>query len=657
MFWRASAAVSVFLLVSAAASGNWFSEKVAANIDLKKQVGTGVAVIAQPTIDSAQNAAQTLLDEADRRVGARLGQVDPLVDKQLGKVDALLENRIGQVDRIAATRLKDVDTLVDKDIKKVDAIAAQRIAQIDDILKARTYDIDTMLRANINDVDELLGTRIQQVDDLTERRLGNVETLAAKSTATLGSAILRLIAFGCLVIFAVAAVWRVYIESTGAWPADGSIFSRVAAWWRKVHNRLGWQLGGAAVCIVGLFFVFIQFIPAGSSEELVQTHKRELQRSLAALDLTEAKYHASQLKILDPTNAAYRGTSLKIDLVRDVLSRPALYQTTAGIHQTLSRIEQAERQFDPQHDRDVDTLKALILFRTNPDRQSEHDAAMLCAAALERTDGGDGFALQPLAVNFVQNYLSHPLPEAQTEELKEYSAAALESLVSKNAMHPELTPLSAVLTYDALVRDLTKQSLPAYRRMVEAQAAVAAAPAAQRAPLIAARTAAAREVIKAWEDFDESMANHHSLDDTPAAYAVFTLNDALVSRARAYAASTKPEIPPLLSATSYPDAAARARMLPPRVMWAKRYLANAGPSVQYVIAFQESERFRRHESAAYQFETAYVDFLRRKSAASAKAAALAAARLGIDTDVAASLSAEERKSVEQATRDAPVAYL
>src|SRR5207248_4687996 len=63
----------------------------------------------------------------------------------------------------------------------------------------------------------------------------------------------------------------------------------------------------------------------------------EIERSLAALDLTEAKYHVSQLKILDPTKPLYRAVALKIDLVRDVLSRPALYQTAAGIHRSEER--------------------------------------------------------------------------------------------------------------------------------------------------------------------------------------------------------------------------------------------------------------------------------------------------------------------------------
>jgi hypothetical protein len=650
MISRAASAAALSFLVVTAANGNWFRDKVAANLDLKKDIGTGISVVAQPTIDSAQTAAQSLLDEADRRVGARLGQVDPLVDKQLGKVDVLLENRIGQIDGIAATRLRDVDAIADKSIKRIDTIAAQRIAQIDDLLKARVSDVDSLLRTNISDVDERIGARIQQIDDLTERRFGNVETLAAKSTAALGAAVLRLIAFGCLVIFAAAAVWRVYVESTGAWPNDGSLFSRIAAWWRKVHGRLGWQLGAAAACIVVLFVIFIQFIPSGGSEQLEQSHRRQMERSLAALDLTEAKYHVSQLRILDPTNTLYRSVALKIDLVRDILSRPALYQTAAGLHQTLWRIEQAESQLEWRHDPDLETLQALILFRTNPSRQSEHDAAMLCATALERSgDDDDGFALRPLAVNFVKNYLAHPLAGAEAAP-KEYTPATLASLAVKAPPASPLSPLSAVLTYDGLVRDLMSASEPAYRKLLDAQAELAKAPAAQRAALIEKRKGAARAVITAWENFDDALASHHSIDETSAAYAVFTLNDAMVSRARAYEASSKPDVPPPLSEANYPDAAARARMLPPRVMWAKRYLGNAGASVQTLIAMEEANRFRRYESQAYELEKSYA------AKPAAFATALAAARLGLDPSTA-SLTPEERKTVEAAMREAPVTFL
>ena len=80
-------------------------------------------------------------------------------------------------------------------------------------------------------------------------------------------------------------------------------------------------------------------------------------------------------------------------------------------------------------------------------------------------------------------------------------------------------------------------------------------------------------------------------------------------------------------------------------------------SVRSVVVTQETDRFRRYESAAYEFEKAYTDCLRTKSAASGYAAALAAARLGLDADVPAPLTDEQRKAVEQARREAPVAYL
>src|SRR5438105_13646238 len=123
-------------------------------------------------------------------------------------------------------------------------------------------------------------------------------------------------------------------------------------------------------------------------------------------------------------------------------------------------------------------------------------------------------------------------------------------------------------------------SMPAYRKLLEAQAKLAKAPAAQRTALIDKRKTAARAVIKAWEDFDDALAIHHSLDDTSAAYAVFTLDDALVSRARAYAASSKVDVPPLPSAANHPDHAARARLLPPRVPSARLNLDNPRTSDQ-----------------------------------------------------------------------------
>lgn len=673
---RASAVLAMSFLLVPAAQANWFHKKIETNIDLHKQIGDGISAIAQPTITSAETAGRNVVSDADRIAGARLAEadriagtrladVDALAARHIGGVDVLLEQRIGQIDRIAATRLAQVDSIVDKDIKRVDAVAAARIADVDALLKARVTDVDALLKANIADIDRVLGARIDEVDQIAERRFGNVETIIAKANATLGGALLRLLGFACLVIFAAAAAWRIYKESAGAWPEGGSLFSRIGAWWGKVRHRLPWQVAGAAVAIGVLFVIFVQFIPMGTTETLERMHLAEMHRSLRGLDLTEAKYHASQLKVLDPTNSAYRGYALKIDLLRDVLSRPALYQTAAGIHQTLARIEQAELQLGEQKDRDIETIKALIVFRTNPSRASEHDAAMLCAAALERevpeavearmfgrdkpahmpSDGG--FALQPLAVNYVENYLAHPLAAVEADAgagegaPKEYTAEQLAALASraKSAPAPEraLTPLAHVLTFDELVRALDAKSLPAYRRMIAAHAA----------KNVEATRAAAREVVAAWEEFDDALASHHSLDETSAAYAVFALNDAVVTRARAYALSSGAAIPPPLTEKNYPQPAARAKLLPPRVMWAKRYLGAPG-FMREMLSFQECERFQRNEAAAIAYETAVAAGDKFK-------AAMAAAALGIDD--AEGLAPEQKKAVAKAAGEAAVPAL
>jgi hypothetical protein len=361
---------------------SWLSDVTGVNIDVNRQVGTGIGSMAQPTINAFETSGHRLIADADDRAAARLVQADTILAKQLSALDATasnqianldmrLEQRIGQIDRVAAQRLDQVDQILDKNIQRVDATAAARIAQIDQILQARTTDVDAMLKADIRDVDERIGLRIEQLDQLTERRLGNLDTIATKSAATLSAALLRLVAFACLVIFAAAALWRTYVESAAAWPKAGSLIVRLRTWWKAVHAKLFWQVSSAAICMVILFVAFATSLPIDGSPALQRAHEADFHRSVNALDLINAKYHASQLKILDPPNHIYRGYALKVDLMRDILTRPALYQTSAGLHETVARIEQAEAQFAPEHDSDIDTLKALLVFRTNPTRENE----------------------------------------------------------------------------------------------------------------------------------------------------------------------------------------------------------------------------------------------------------------------------------------------
>ena len=689
---RNSVCAIAFLAIALPTYASWLSDVTGVNIDLNKQIGTGVSGMAQPTINAFETSGHRLIENADRRAEARIAQVDTVLTKQLGEIDRIaqtriedldlrIEQRIAQIDRMAASRLDQVDRILGDNIKRVDATAAARIAQIDSVLQARTADVDAMLKADIREIDERIGIRIEQLDQMTERRLGNLDTIASKSSATLSAALLRLVAFACIVIFAAAALWRIYVESTTAWPKVGSLFARLRQWWGAVRGRLFWQVGAAAVCVLILFVGFVTTLPIDGSNALAKAHEVDFLRSMRALDLINAKYHASQLKILDPPNPVYRAYALKVDLMRDVLTRPALYQTAAGLTETIARIEQVEAQFHPARDPDIETLKALVVFRTHPTRENEHRAAMLCASALDapppaRTLAGllgrstaaaaentNEFALRPLTLAYIDNYLSHPLPvemqpdAGDAEAPKHYSPEQLRQILTKHRRNEKsrrvaqpLHALAQVLAYDQLVRDLTSSSVPAYFRMVQQQALLERAPEADRAAIVAKRNAEAQTIIGAFQTFDSAIDERRAIGESSAAYAVFALNDAIYTRARAYLQPNTNAVPPKLDATNYSSDSVRVQMLPPRTVWAKRYLSGLETTLDRVITYQEAEQFKKQEAAAIQFETAYINFARTNAAFQEKTprdlvdsgikAATAAAGMGLafeSTDVATAI--------------------
>src|SRR5207253_2876068 len=86
--------------------------------------------------------------------------------------------------------------------------------------------------------------------------------------------------------------------------------------------------------LLGIFVLGCYLIPGKPSEEkahFVDLYKKNYDRCLRTLDLTEARYYASQLQFLDPTDIAYRGYVIKTEIMRNILSRPAVTQNGDGL--------------------------------------------------------------------------------------------------------------------------------------------------------------------------------------------------------------------------------------------------------------------------------------------------------------------------------------
>src|SRR5258708_22217264 len=132
-------AFTVFLWPTQA---SWISDWTGINIDLNREVGTGIGAMASPTIEQFEQSGKRLLKDYN--------------------------------DTLRAT--------ADELIKKMDQVAQARISQVDDVMKTALVKID-----------ETTAKRLQENDELTEKRVGNIDTAAAKATYNLDQAASRFV--------------------------------------------------------------------------------------------------------------------------------------------------------------------------------------------------------------------------------------------------------------------------------------------------------------------------------------------------------------------------------------------------------------------------------------------------------------------------------
>jgi hypothetical protein len=238
------------LLFCIPTDASWLSDRTGINIDLNKQVGTGIAAMGAPTIDAFGQTGQRLIDQMDQKLGARLASITQFTDAEVTRVQGIVTESI------------------------------------------RTIDAD--IEENLNRADEII-----------EKRLGNVDTIMTKSALTFEGVIRRLLLTGCILVFVAVACWRIY---------------KLGLNWTK----LGWEMGGIAVSVVLLLGIFY-LLPHSDVNNLISQHMNSYDNSMRVLDFRQARYHAAQLRILDPGNEQYLALDNKATLLQDVLLRPVFY--------------------------------------------------------------------------------------------------------------------------------------------------------------------------------------------------------------------------------------------------------------------------------------------------------------------------------------------
>ena len=424
--------------------------------------------------------------------------------------------------------------------------------------------------------------------------------------------------------------------------------------WKRVLAQT--FIAGFALGSLYLLFVSLPGSSIDRTLALAKMHESSLERSLVALDLRQARFHAAQLQIIDPISAKYRALALKAELIRDIFTRPTLLQSLSGLNDVVRQIEQIESLLPTAtSDPDVETVKAIIYWRMGPTKAHEYLAAQLCTEALGNLEAGKfvptenhQFALSGLAKDCLRNYLSQPIAVGVFGEIKPEERRVtitqmrelvtnLDSIDSKaeNLSQFSYTPLTYVTKYNSLVRDLGKRSTTKYFLMLEAQRQVHKASTAQREAeataaadlqsadkqaaastaknttgiAVEGRKNLAKELLAVWDSFEESLKSDQSIRGTSAPLAALLLNDAVQARALVYATDIPDHVAPLVS--ELPDANTRSGIAKRvfRVRIEESFAAAMlSPATLDLVDFQEFQRFETSEKGLKEFESKFFIF-------------------------------------------------
>jgi hypothetical protein len=644
----------------------------------RKRIKEAVTEIARPTIRAAMNDVNDIMYY-------RLDQVHGIGDDLLGKTDKIAEARIEQLNGSMAERISQItvggDRIVQRALGRVDAIAKKRIDQtfdradqlgaslidrvdekaearldqVDQMLEDRLVDVDNIVQDAIASADTAMAARLEQADEIVGRRLGNVDVMLAKQRLGFERTLMRIgVAAAVFVVSVIFIVWPFRRRrGANAEEAPEKPIGAVPFLVRIMGTT------AAALAFLILTFPLVDELPTGAQSELngvIADHQRGYDESLGNFDFARARFHAAQLEMLEIDTPKERVRMAKIDLMGSVFGRPTSLASEESRAAIEDQFRTVERMMAGEPDPDVLVTHAFVLWQTAESREDEHEAASLCARALRLHD--EQFALRPLAENYVLNFLHNPWVTADTPVSRDReSLIAMRKLVGPVPRVPPRFPLKSAIDFDASVRELEGEVIPAYLAMLDRQRDVAAlvdqreADAPDSEGLSKAKEARKREaqkVIDAWRRFEAEVDGMEQLHETPAVLGLFRLNDAMLVRALWFAdpVSAKEEATAKEAAqaerdaedagTELPDVTddesvgeteptdlrlpdrvvpamrhltktrTLARLAPPRVAWSNEYGGILGSAGHALLDIEEENRYWRFEDLLSQFDAAYL---------------------------------------------------
>jgi hypothetical protein len=376
---------------------------------------------------------------------------------------------------------------------------ARRTAIADTMIKLQQAELSDRISEATDDLNVLMTEKIRDLDDVLARQLGGLNIIGRVTTLRLTRALLGLILSAAVIAIVVLAVWALLAQR----------FAKV--------RRPPWDILGGGVTVIGVGAVAVVCYGYIEARTLEQDELRFFRTKLSALDLSSALRHASNLTLLEPENSYYEYLVERTSLARDVLLHAPSERGSDREALLLNRVFGLAGAFEKacgveKSDPWLQALAASLVWHSGSTRLDEYQSAVHAATALvggsfsfdkpartktrptaifeSQFDCNESFTnptfgLSPLAMHYLAAYLANPLtpeelalvdrrPGTETfvaeTTLRRIRESARQSLPELQRASIEDSPLSSMVRFGEVARELNRTVIPAYVVMVYSDA-------------------------------------------------------------------------------------------------------------------------------------------------------------------------------------------
>lgn len=380
---------------------------------------------------------------------------------------------------------------------RLNAVLDDKIAKLNDLAEFQRNEFVSQLNAFANkavdELDRVLQLNIAEADAKISDQQGTFLGLLTKSITTFAQVSLALAGAGVVLIYLSMITYGVIRKS------DRSVMLRQA---------------GLAASMALLAIIILALVAWGIKYYVSRSKVKDFVEAYNHSDFKNASLFAGALSLIDPSNKQYSVYKEKAFAIRDLVERPTILvrpQSMAHYAERLQNTSEDQFLLTAARDSDVETLRALILWRKSQGRLGEYYAAALSYFALKNADrlpDEQRFVLSEMAKFYLHAYLLRPLADSELIILGLNRADAASALAQSGYPFPTLSELLAEAAKHPIVKSaqidfqrLHLYVIPKYLKLVSLHSSGPATPVAQRGNLQAQEIALADEIISAWESF------------------------------------------------------------------------------------------------------------------------------------------------------------